>query len=407
MADALRFRYSLKVAAVAGVLILSAGCGSTVTGTAQPGHTDVELSSLRTGPFQTDPSPYEVDPYAVGSETIRQIEGTKLLGYLAHPFDVDVELTSLDRTRIFIDETGIPAASSIRTEHQRVIKDNMSFVTGVSSRRTNSSVRSPKELEIAVMRFATGSDSARAASELHSISVEHGGRPTAGISSYPTSLSSSPEDTSIVSWMPHGPYVIMVSARASKADTTELLKAAEKTFQLQTDLLGRQSPTALDEVLNEPLDAENIVRRSMIRDDRDPRSLREDHGTFDPMGILHYERNPVEAKKKFEEAGVDLVGRRASTVYRARDLSSAFLLQTFLAKPGKNDTVLDPPFGLLDAQCLKLDEADPNRNFDAMCAVVFDRYVAVVTTDMFSWGSVDRALQERASAQYAILKKCG
>ncbi|MEV6216343.1 hypothetical protein [Nocardia sp. NPDC051833] len=407
MASTIRLKNALKITTFVGVLLLPTSCGSTVTGTGQPGNSDVDLTSLRTGPFQTDPLPFEVDPYAVGSETIRQIEGTKLLGYLAHPFDVDIELTSLDRTRVFIDKNAIPADSDIKTEHQRVIKDNMSFVAGVSSRRTNSSIRSPKELEISVMRFATGSDSIRAATEFHSISVENGGRPTAGISRFPGSLSTSSDDTSIVSWMPHGPYVIMVGARVPKAGSTELLATAEKSLQLQTELLDRQSPMALDEVLNEPLDAENIVRRSMIRDDRDPQSLREDPGMFDRMGILHYERNPIEARKKFEEAGVDLIGRRASTVYRTRDLPSAFLLQTFLAKPGKNDTVLDPPFGLLDAQCLKLDVADPNRKFDAMCAVVFDRYVAVVTTDMFSWGSVDRALQERASAQYAILKKCG
>jgi hypothetical protein len=54
---------------------------------------------------------------------------------------------------------------------------------------------------------------------------------------------------------------------------------------------------------------------------------------------------------------------------------------------------------------VRLDTRDLNRNFTSYCAVVFDRYVAVVVSTITEASQVDRKLQERAAAQYSILKK--
>ena len=93
------------------------------------------------------------------------------------------------------------------------------------------------------------------------------------------------------------------------------------------------------------------MRRAAPRakDFSDPFFEQNDFGPYEPSGILHFARNPIEVRKAFEEGGVDLVGRQAGTVYRARDLVGAFRVQNALTHPGNNDDTLDPPPGIPDA----------------------------------------------------------
>ena len=55
---------------------------------------------------------------------------------------------------------------------------------------------------------------------------------------------------------------------------------------------------------------------------------------------------------------------------------------------------------------MKLDKSDPYRMFDALCVVVYGRYVAVVQSKQrISAARVDVTLNQRAAAQYVVLAK--
>lgn len=383
------------------------GCGSSVTGTPLPGASNVDIKTLRTGPFQTDPVSFDIDAGADGPENVRLVEARRLLNYLIHPIELDPSVQKQGKTHAFADD--IPIIGSIRQEHKSLFKYNANYVAGVISSRTNGSARSPKEIDVGILQFASAAESSRVAGELHRIAEEAGGQRGVTLQEFPSAHNSIADEKTIDSWLPHGPYVLVSRISLPRPDLIQLTSATERLHKLQIASLNQQKPVPLDDVLDQPLDPENIMRRAMVRDMiRDPGRTPDETGTYQPSGMLHFERSPIEARQKYQETGVDIIGRRATTLYRTRDVAAAFQLQTFLSKPGKDDTTVPPPPGLQDAQCLRLDTSDPNLNHDVMCSVVYDRYVAVVTTSSANALSrVDQALQERTAAQYIILTKCG
>ncbi|GAD87564.1 hypothetical protein FEK33_19695 [Nocardia asteroides NBRC 15531] len=385
------------------------GCGGTVSGTPQPGATPIDLDHLRPGPFKNEPTPFEIQWSMEMPRSIRLIESRKMLNHLVHPFDVDPSLASPGETKVFADAFAMSSKNGLGDEYLTPIRNNAKFIGGVSTSQSNSSVRSAKDLAIAVLHFSTEAEATRIADEFHRITLGTTSRQAIEISGLLSARASVESERTLDYFEPYGRYVIWTRVKLPSPDLRGATEMVAKTVGMQKESLDRFKPTPLDDVLDTPLDPENIMRRAAARSDRDGAgisSYEEDFGPFQPSGILHFERHPVEARKKFEETGVDLIGRRASTVYRTRDLASAFQLQTFLATPGRNDFILKSPPGLADSQCIKIDATDASRKYDALCAVVYDRYVAVVTANAISGGEIEGGLIERAAAQYAILKKC-
>ncbi|WP_443678137.1 DUF7373 family lipoprotein [Nocardia australiensis] len=76
--------------------------------------------------------------------------------------------------------------------------------------------------------------------------------------------------------------------------------------------------------------------------------------------------------------GACSVAHNDGTIYRTRDLESAFRLQTALTTLGKDDDETAGPPGIVDTHCIKLDEPEPIRDSKFMCAMVYGRYVAVI-----------------------------
>ncbi|MFD6267790.1 DUF7373 family lipoprotein [Nocardia asteroides] len=399
----------LRTAALLAAIALIPGCGTTLTGVPMPGATPVDLDYLRPGPFKNEPTPFGLEWGMEMPKNIRLIEARKMLNYLVHPADVDPDLQTPGGTQIFADKDTMSSRNGLSEAYRDPVRLNVKFIGGVSTSQSNGSVRTPKDLALAVLQFTTDTEAIRIADEFNRITLSSGPRQTVDIPGHPLARASAESDSIVDSWEPHGQYVIWTRVKIPGPDLRSATTITKKSVEMQIASLERFKPTPLDDVLDTPLDPENIMRRAAVRSDRDSAgisSYEEDFGPFQPSGILHFERHPVEARKKFEETGVDLIGRRASTVYRTRDLAAAFRLQTFLASPGKNDFILQSPPGLADSQCIKLDTADQSREYDALCAVVYDRYVAVVTAKAISGGEVESGLMERAAAQYAILKKC-
>ncbi|MCA2210270.1 DUF7373 family lipoprotein [Nocardia rosealba] len=407
------YRRERRMIALLGAIMLCAGCGSVVSGTPQPGTSAVDVSALRTGPFQTEPAAFELKEGLDEPRQVRLVEGRRLINYLVNPVDIDPELRIPGKPAVFADEYGVPTLQGLHESHRAVLADNYKFIAGAAANQRNGSVRTPREMTLAVFHFDSATESRRAARELHLISAGLGAGTNIQVRETADAFVTETDGTRRDTWFAHGPYAILVSARIPTPSLEELSRLSDGAINAQKRSLDAHKQVPLDEVLDVPVDGENILRRAMDHDARDSvpyegygTEYSDTYGTYRPAGIRHFERNPAEAAAVFERAGVDLIGRRASTVYRTRDTAAAFLLQTYLASKGKDDTALDPPLGIADAQCVRFDSTD-GRDHNSMCAVVYGRYVAVVTAKSIGFANFDGDLQERAAAQYIILQKCG
>ncbi|MGM7644129.1 DUF7373 family lipoprotein [Nocardia sp. JW2] len=399
-----------RFAALTAVLVLGSGCAATVSGQATPRTTPVDLAALQTGAMVTEPTDFELNFSSHAAQRVRLIEGRRLLNVLVHPTDFVPTLTESSYTKIFADAEEMTKTGGLPEKFEDAVTTN-DLVAGVCTTRTNGSSRDFESLFVGILEFGTEQNAVAAAAAMYAVGLtQENSRQPVAIPSYPGAHGSA-SDSSVNAFQPHGRFVI-VTAIQPVADRNSSADMIKNVLDKQIEALDKFQAVAADDLLDLPLDQDGMVRRTMSKSPvGDPFQMgfhNEDFGIFLPSGILHYERNPHETRKALVDAGVDLIGRRYSTVYRTRDVESAFLLQTALARRGKHDTVLEPPPGIADAQCVRLAEPDKNRNYNGFCVLVYERYVAVVMSQASQLNSTqpsDPTLQERTAAQYAILAK--
>ncbi|WP_227998586.1 DUF7373 family lipoprotein [Nocardia australiensis] len=380
-----------------------AGCSTSVTGTAMPGLTPVDLAALKVGAYTPEPSAY--DPDIDSYDDVRLIEARRMLNYLVHPFEVDSEIVTSSNLKFMSGVDSMIGEEQFPEKYRPVAQDN-NLLAGVYVSGLNYDLRNRRKLIISVLRFPTDAAGKEAADQFDRITGTPERHPVP-VEGYPDARASSADDITAISFVAHGPYVIVTNTGVPQPNQAGLASNIRKTLDLQIARLDQQKPIPLDDLLDLPIDPDNIMRRALppALDYSDPFVSKSDFGYFEPSGELHFERNPIEIQRAFEESGVDLVGRRGGIVYRTRDLAAAFRLQTALTKPGKNDEAISSPPGIPDAQCLNLDANDDTRGFNELCAVVYGRYVAVVLARTPLGTRLDSALYQRAAAQYAILAK--
>ncbi|GAA5067436.1 DUF7373 family lipoprotein [Nocardia callitridis] len=392
-------------AVLLAVALTATGCANTIAGTPGPGMTPVDMSGLRTGAQATEPTEYEMHTVD-GAKDVRLVEARRMLNFLVHPFDVDSEISTLGFVRLIVDPYSMTADGAF-PEAYRPVAEKFDIVAGAYVSRTNGSLRNTKKLIISTLRFPTEAASRGAVEEFDRVAREQGERHPVPVTGYPDAHSSSGDDRAVLSFQAHGPYVVVTNAGVPQPDPGALGELVRKTLDKQLPALDAQQPIPLDDVLDLPIDPDGIMRRAAptATDYTDPFFDKKDFGPFEPEGVLHFERNPVRVRQAFESGGVDLVGRRASTVYRTRDLAASFALQNALVIADRNDEEMDPPPGLPDVRCLLLDQRDDNRQYNDFCVVVYGRYVAVVYSSKFDATGSDQRLMERTAAQYEILAK--
>ncbi|MBF6327473.1 DUF7373 family lipoprotein [Nocardia transvalensis] len=392
-------------AIVLAVLLIAgfSSCSAGVAGHPQPGMTPVDINKLKTGSFTTQPTTFK--PRLVGTTEFRRIESRRMLGYLIHSFDVDPDITDWGPVKLITSSADLVSPDGIPSQYQPV-GDKYQVLAGVYASRTNGDLRGRKKLIVSILRFPTEADSHGAAEEFDRITNSEPGRHPIDIEGYPDARTRSSNDALSISTIARGPYMVLINVGIPKPDKSALANVVKKTIDLQFAKLDKLQPTPLDDILDLPTDPDGIMRRAApVSKDALESTDQTDVGPLDPDAELHYQRNPIEVKKAFEEGGVDLVGRRGGIVYRTRDLAAAFRLQSALSLAGKDDDILEPPPGLPDAKCLKYDSRDPNRSYNAQCVIVYGRYVAVVSDTIPAGKLIQTSLYERAAAQYAILEK--
>lgn len=389
------------------VVVAGAGCASTDSN-GQPDTAPVDLAVLKTGGLDKEPTSFT--PKFHFTEDFRLIESRRMLNYLVHPFDVDPDLTDAAVVKLvsnadnMVSDDGLP-------EIYKPVGEKYQVLAGAYVSRTNGSLRRAKKLIISVLRFPTEDAGRRAAEEFDNITNSDPGRHPIAIDGHPDARASSADDLKAVSFISHGPYVILTNTGLPTPDPAILAGNTKKAIELQIAKLDQQQSTPLDDILDLPQDPDGIMRRAAptAKDYSDPLTIGysadAEFGPYHPDGALHFMRDPIAVRKAFDEAGVDLIGRRVGVVYRTRDVAAALRLQKALSKTAKNDEAIDPPPGLTGTRCVQYDYKDPNRRYNAQCALVYNRYVATVFFLIIGEGKGRQALYERAAAQYSILAK--
>ncbi|WP_232541754.1 DUF7373 family lipoprotein [Nocardia bovistercoris] len=378
-----------------------AGCSATVAGVPEPGQSTVDLAILKTGPYGREPTTYDPDPSSTAD--VRLMEARRTLEYLVHPADVDPDLTEVGDVRFFATpET--PFTLGVLPDLMRPPLVDNNMLTGTYISRINNNLRSRKRLIAAIFRFPTDAAAAKAAEDFLRAGMENPESRALSVDGHPEVRSYTRDSVNGSAFYSRGPYTVLINAGIPQPDPAALTRILGAAIDRQAPLLDQLKPTDWDDVLDQPADVDGIMRRALPQspDFTDP-FTDTDFSVYPPAAELHFERYPAQLKKAFEDNGVDLVGRRGGIVYRARDLPAAFRLQTALMAAGRYDEVIDPPPGLPDARCLRLDAETFARAVDSFCTVVHGRYVAVVLAETPVAARIDINLYQRAAAQFAIL----
>ncbi|WP_019929474.1 hypothetical protein [Nocardia sp. BMG111209] len=405
-----RIKRFLSAGAILAVLVVIIAlsvqsCAPGVAGHAAPGLTPVDLTTLRTGSYLAQPTAYK--PKFRNSTDFRMIESRRMLGYLVHPFDVDPDDNAPSTVKLVSSGTDMTSDDGIPKVFAP-IGDTFNVLAGVYVSRTNGNLRSRRKVIAGLLRFPTEDAARGAADQFGTIENDtNPGRHPLTLAGHPDAHASSGDDAAATAFIAHGPYVIIVSTRVPAPDPAALSGLTGRTIDLQLAAMATLQPTPLDDLLDLAADPAGLMRRAapQAKDYSDPFFDTADFGTYDPLADLHYERNPVDVRNAFRDDGVDAVARRAGVLYRTRDLAASFRLQNTLTETGKDDDLLNPPPGLPDAKCVRLDLQDSNRSYDAFCVVVYGRYVAMVVDHLPIARPTPTALYERAGAQYAILAR--
>ncbi|MBF6290075.1 DUF7373 family lipoprotein [Nocardia cyriacigeorgica] len=383
------------------------GCGSAIDGKPIPGMTPVQLDQLDYGDFIKEPSDYEPRTALMPADVFN-IEARRMLDYLISPYQVDPVLQHLEHTKllgqrgaIFSDSvTGIlPAA------FEPIAKRNF-FFTGVSTQRSNLSLRKRESLSVAIMRFGSDALAQSAANEFDAaLGQMVPERKKLSIPGHDKVVASARDDSKGWAFAVGGPYVIVSSAVSSAGQPSALPERFAKLFDLQLKTLESLKPTPPNDILDLPQNPEGILRLpvkpSMLA--TDSFSTSSDYvGVYGTAGFSHFATDAKELGSAITDAGVDLIAHVDGTLFRTRDLEAAFKLQTALAALGKDDEEIPPPPGIADARCIKRDEPHPVFNSEFECVLVYDRYVAVLRSGGMGT-RLDPVLYRRTAAQLSIL----
>ncbi|RDI52655.1 DUF7373 family lipoprotein [Nocardia mexicana] len=396
------------LAAVAVFSVLTSACGASSSGHAIPGMTPANTAKLNIGPYAGAPSDYE--PEISMSSDVFPIESRRLMGILISPDEIDPEMSKLAETKIIEDSSSIfDDTSGVLPSSFKPVAERNHLIGGAYTARSNGSRRSEKFLAVAVMRFPTDSAAQAAAAEFDQDTYGRSpNRHPIPIDGHTTNThSGSSTDAVGTVFAAHGPHVIVTSLTIPKPDQAALGVGLKKVLDMQVARLNTTQPTAPDDILDLPQNPAGIMRYALQLPDKiyDASLTENTVGYYDPAGDLHFERDATGLRKAFAENGVDLVARNDGVVYRTRDLESAFKLQAALTRLGRDDEEVPNPPGVTDAHCIKLDDKEPIRDHTFICAVVYGRYVGVISAQSKLSGAVDPAFYQRAAAQYSILTK--
>lgn len=400
-------RLTTLLAACAAVT-LSAGCATTVAGTAQPDPAGIGTSisspqtSATSGPATSDlpttsrpgpptsrsttstppssstpptspgtsgtstagtgqtsyPStPLQYNKTPSSAESANVLEAHRIAGYLVVPTLVDPSYT--DSASISTLAYKGPSAMStlFGSSAMPTVAKNAGMITGFSSARHDADNNG---VVVAAFEFGSAAKATAAAPALTAAAAdkEHD-KGRAAVPGFAAATgwygAFDPKTPYFHAFLAQGAMVLYVYISGPKLTaTTQQAALAARMFAAETAGLSHFVPTAPDKLMQLPVDPQGMRARTLPHTG-DNATVND--GLFSADGQLHFDTEPVKTKAIFESAGVDMVSDGRAAVYRARDENGATLVQAdFIASTQNSDKAMQPyelTSGAKNTKCLQ------------------------------------------------------
>ena len=384
-------------AATATVSLLAA-CTTVTSGEAtkdpsfKPG--DAIVSLLNPGNYPTAPKPGPA--MKPGAESGRIIDGERMGEYVVGPWEVDPQLLNIGFT-----STGLllNVVSLLSSELDQLAQQHHLIYGFGSGRHTAVNADHLRKLQNTVLRFPSPDEAAAAASGFyaqHPRTHDSSTRLNIPVPGHPESQAlqfTMPDGTfatSIIS--PHGPFVLIQGGTAQESADVSM-QLALRALDLQVRRIDDFKPTDPGQFATMQTDPDGLLRLTAPTKEHNG-----NQGLWGPLGILHFDDDPIETAAALTAAGVDAVSARGTHLYRAKDTPAATQLAQQFAEPDRTNHSEPGPTvpGLPSAKCRAIDAADVNARI-YHCTASLDRWVYTAS----SLQPFDAA--QRMASQYLLL----
>lgn len=387
--------------------LLLAACGSTVSGTAQPG--EIDIRKLDVGNYPTEPLNAHDDDYRPTFYEMREVAAMRLADYVATAYDIDPEmkygaLSWSISSGVMPDELGRPADLEPIAKRNKMIygyKSNGSDNNTTNFTSSWPTKRQPNSTTVStiVMQFPDAERAKTAATEFYDAdfgAYREQNQPVRLPKYADAHAHWRPDSPFLRTTMAHGPYVIgfLVSTPAPVLD--ELVALAEKAYRTQLTLLDQLPVLSEEQLLELPWDPDHLLSRALNPDKTKRPSFDDSYALFGPRGVLHSTRDRDYASKRFTEMRADRFALSAGTlVVHTPDADTARKVVADRITPTPSAANAEPPANLPDSACVE-NKSSLSGSKRFTCIVAYREYVGFVAANQLA------DAQQRAAAQYSI-----
>jgi hypothetical protein len=285
-----------------------------------------------------------------------------------------------------------------------------SFINGFSSDRRGAN---QQRLMNAVLRFADPPSAAAAAADMAAATVQQPDltRPMSKLSipgqpgalAFTDSGGAGQHSVTVVSYTPHGPYVLSQTVQSATVDTATAL--ISKTLDLQGPLIDQFTPTDPARFVDLAWDPSGLLARTMryptwpdpeVSVPTNPKV-----GVYLPRAALHFQDNPPGAADVLSAAGVQAMAYYQTVVYQARDAAAATQLTIDLSNLALDTKPAAEPSDGVDfmptSPCVHAQRAGGTSQLQYFC------YAPADTFTIEAHSADPMAAHQQIAAQYKML----
>ncbi|WP_280504898.1 DUF7373 family lipoprotein, partial [Nocardia farcinica] len=339
MTAGVRTRRRARALAVAVTCLVIAACG---------GESDTPAPVLTLDPGNYPTTPRDMEAERTPATGSRQ-ESIRLAEHVVLMMDLNPRLVFGSRN---ITTRHLTAQHPTVSGLFESVADYNARIPGlVAGWRTAGSRREQTNLgldaTLTVLRFTTPEQAENAKNVLAELNNEKfPPKEPLTLSGHPSSRAYRTAYDSVQAWTTHGEYLLQTyvsDGLALPPDPAPLLEFTRSVVDEQIRRLDSYDPTPPDRLDEVPADIDGLLGRTLPYPE--PGNYNDPTAVYPARVFLHVDSRPDLTARAFEDAGVDLVARADSLIYRAADTAAAERLVGALVEQHTDMSPTDAPEG--------------------------------------------------------------